>query len=83
MIHSILFMIRTVQSPQLYILWPEDGPVQRSKHVVSLNKDKHKVVVLWFKRTPYLIVNKTTGMMRLKTVNTNQGHIHEYENTKV
>ena len=38
MIHTILFMIHTVQSPQLYILWPEDGLVQRPKHVASLNK---------------------------------------------
>jgi len=37
MIHIILFMIHTVESPYLYILWPEDGPVQRPKHV-SLNK---------------------------------------------
>ena len=37
-IHSIWFMIQTVQSPQTYILWPEDGPVQRPKHVVFLNK---------------------------------------------
>ena len=36
--HTILFMIHTVQSPQLYILWPEDGLVQRPKHVVSWYK---------------------------------------------
>ena len=41
MIHTILFMIRTIHSPQLYILWPEDDPVQGSKHVVSLNKDNN------------------------------------------
>jgi len=33
------FMIHIVMSPQLYILWPKDGPVQRPKYVVSLNKD--------------------------------------------
>jgi hypothetical protein len=36
------FMIHTVQSPQLYVYnlwWPEDGPVQGPKHVVSLSKD--------------------------------------------
>jgi len=38
MVHTILFMIHTVQSHQLYILRPEYGPVQRPKHV-SLNKD--------------------------------------------
>jgi len=38
MIHTILFMIHTVQSPQLHILLPEDGLVQIPKHVVSLNK---------------------------------------------
>ena len=48
MIHTILFMIHTVQSPQLHILWPEDGPVQGLKHVISLNKDKqHKTIVIW------------------------------------
>jgi len=53
MIHTILFMIHTVQSPQLYILWPEDGPVQGPKHVASLNKDKqYKIIVFWLKRTP-------------------------------
>ena len=25
----------------IYILWPEDGPVRRPKHVVSLNKDNN------------------------------------------
>jgi len=39
MVHTILFTIHTVLFSQLYILWPEDGPVQRLKHVVSLNKD--------------------------------------------
>jgi len=34
-------MIHTVYFPQLYILWPEDGPVRRPKHVVSLNKDNN------------------------------------------
>jgi hypothetical protein len=29
------------RSSQLYILLPEDGPVQRPKHVVDLNKDKN------------------------------------------
>jgi len=38
---TILFMIHTVQSPQLYILWPEDGPVQGPKLVVTLHKDKN------------------------------------------
>ena len=53
MIHTILLMIHTVQSPQLYTLWPEDGPMQGPKHVVSLNKDKqHKIVLFWLKRTP-------------------------------
>ena len=41
MIHTILFMIHTVLSPQLYTLSPEDGPVQGPKHVVSVNKDKN------------------------------------------
>jgi len=41
MIHFILFMIHIVQSPQLYILWPEDGPVEMPKHVVSLTKDNN------------------------------------------
>jgi len=41
MIHTILFMIHIVQSPQLYILWPEDSPVQGPKHVVSLNEDNN------------------------------------------
>jgi len=39
MMRAILFMIHTVQSPQLHVLWPEDGPVQRPKYVLSLNKD--------------------------------------------
>jgi len=26
---------------QLYILWPQNGPVQGPKHVVTLNKDKN------------------------------------------
>jgi len=38
MIHIVLCMIHNVESPQLYSLWPEDGPVQRPKYVVSLNK---------------------------------------------
>ena len=38
MINTILFTIHTVQSPQLCILWPEDGPVQGPKHFISLNK---------------------------------------------
>jgi len=41
MIYTISFMIHTVQSPQLYILWPEDGPVQGPKHVAILNKDNN------------------------------------------
>jgi len=36
-VHMTVFMIHTVQSPQLYILLPEDGRVQGPKHVVSLN----------------------------------------------
>jgi len=51
MIHIILFIIHIVQSPQLYIVWPEDGPVQGPKHVVRLNKDKqYKIVVFWLKK---------------------------------
>jgi len=46
MTHTILFMIHTVQSPQLYTLWPDDGPVQRPKHVVSLNKDNNIIMHL-------------------------------------
>jgi len=34
-------MIHNVQSPQLYILWPEDGPVHGPKHVISLNKNNN------------------------------------------
>jgi len=41
MVYTILFMNHTVQSPHLYILWPEDGPVQGPKHVASLNKDNN------------------------------------------
>jgi len=52
-IHTILFMIRTVQSSHLHNLWLEDGPVQGPKHVFSLNKDKQrKIVVFWLKRAP-------------------------------
>ena len=38
MIHTISFTIHSVKSPQLHIIWHEDGPVQGSKHVISLNK---------------------------------------------
>ena len=36
-----MFNFPIVYISSLYILWPEDGPVQRSKHVVSLNKDNN------------------------------------------
>ena len=57
---------------QLYILWPEDGPVEGPKHVVSLNKINN-IRYLCFDTEELLLICKYTA----KVIENKRRHIVE------